>query len=578
MASYGSRELLLSTAQRIRGPLTAIVVMMAGSAVLTLATPALLASAVAVALEGGDIVRPATLLGLAIVVGGLLEAVLALLGASAAGRAGVWLQTRTVRHLLTLGSRSPLPPGDATARVVQGAPSTANLPVALAGSVVSLTASLVALVLLWRMDWWSGLAFTLALPTVVLIAKRFIGGATAAQAEYLEAQSGIAARLLSALGGARTIRAAGTVGPESERVLRPLPELSAAGRSLWSLQRGAVWQLKLLTPLAQVVVLTVAGFGVSAGRVGPAELLAVSGYLTMASGALGQIDVLLQIAQVRAGTGRLAEILADPAPVSGTRQSPQDGPGAVRLRDVTVTRDGEPLLDHLDLDIPAGKSVGLVGRSGAGKSLVASLIGRLTDPESGHVLLDGVPVDELSLAELSRRVTYAFDQPALVGGTVHEAIAYGRAELTRADVTAAARAAHADSFIRRLPEGYDTPLDRAPMSGGERQRVGLARALVRPARVFVLDDATSGLDTVTEAEVTEAITTMLRDRTRLVVAHRAATAARCDLVAWLENGRVVAVAPHAELWQDGGYRAVFADGGDTTPAPQAPHGRETTRV
>jgi len=142
------------------------------------------------------------------------------------------------------------------------------------------------------------------------------------------------------------------------------------------------------------------------------------------------------------------------------------------------------------------------------------------------------------------------------------------------EVTGAARAAHADAFIRRLPEGYDTPLERAPMSGGERQRVGLARALVRPARVYVLDDATSGLDTVTEAEVTDAITTLLQGRTRLVVAHRAATAARCDLVAWLEKGRIVALAPHTELWRDGAYRAVFGTGTDAS----AYEGKETADV
>ncbi|MFJ6982010.1 MULTISPECIES: ABC transporter ATP-binding protein [unclassified Streptomyces] len=596
MATDGSRALLRSTAARVRGPLTALVALMAARALLGLASPTLLAAAVAAALDGDDAVRPVALLGAAVVATGLLEAVLAPFGAHTVGRAGAWLQLRTARHLLTLGARSPLPPGDATARVVQAAPGTANLPVTAAGSLISLVSATVALGLLWRIDPWTGLTFTLAVPAAVVVARRFIGGATGAQAGYLEAQSAIAARLLSALAGARTVRAASTTGTETERVLAPLPALSAAGRALWRVQRGAVWQLKLLIPLTQVLVLAVAGLGVASGRLGPAELLAVSGYLGIATGALAQVDVLLEVAQIRAGTARLADVLARPLPAHGTGQAPPDGPGDVLLRDVRVYREGArpgspgasgapgapgspgapgpPVLDGLDLWLPAGRSVALVGRSGAGKSLVGALIGRLADPDDGDVLLDGVPVRALDPADLARQVTYAFERPALTGATVHEAIAYGRPGLSRADVETAARAAHADTFVRRLPQGYDTPLERAPMSGGERQRLGLARALARPARVYVLDDATSGLDTVTEAEVTAALTTLLAGRTRLVVAHRAATAARCDLVAWLDGGRVTAFAPHAELWRDDAYRAVFAQDAATA----ARDGRETADV
>ncbi|MEU3933998.1 ABC transporter ATP-binding protein [Streptomyces sp. NPDC029044] len=577
MAPDGSRALLLSTAARVRGPLAALVTLMVTRALLGLATPTLLAASVKAALDGGDAVRPVALLGAAVMMSGLLDAMIAPLGASAVGRAGAWLQLRSVGHLLTFGHRSSLPPGDATARVVQAAPGTAGLTVTVASSVISLASSVVALGLLWWIDVWAGLVFTLAVPAVVFVSRRFIGGATAAQAGYLEAQSAIAARLLSALTGARTIKAAGTVDAETDRVLAPLPGLSAAGQALWNLQRGTVWQLKLLIPLTQVLVLAVAGFGVASGRTGPADLLAVTGYLALASGALSQIDVLLEIAQVRAGTARLAEILARPGPADGTRHAPPADPGEVVLREVTVTQEGRPVLDRLDLRLPAGCSVALVGRSGTGKSLVAGLIGRLSDPDSGHVLLDGVPVDELPLTELGRQVTYAFDRPALTGATVHDAITYGRPDLDHADVVEAARAAHADTFIRRLPHGYDTPLANAPMSGGERQRIGLARALVRPARVYVLDDATSGLDTVTEAEVTEAITTRLHGRTRLIVAHRAATAARCDLVAWLDGGRVVALAPHTELWHDDRYRAVFAEAEAEAGTP-AHDGQETADV
>jgi ATP-binding cassette subfamily B protein len=137
-------------------------------------------------------------------------------------------------------------------------------------------------------------------------------------------------------------------------------------------------------------------------------------------------------------------------------------------------------------------------------------------------------------------------------------IAYARPEALEAEVAAAAALAQADRFIRLLPAGYDTPLAKAPMSGGELQRLGLARAILVGARVVVLDDATSSLDTATEVKVAQALQRVLVGRTSLVVAHRAATAARADLVAWLDAGRIRALAPHQVLWSDSDYRALFA--------------------
>jgi ATP-binding cassette subfamily B protein len=154
----------------------------------------------------------------------------------------------------------------------------------------------------------------------------------------------------------------------------------------------------------------------------------------------------------------------------------------------------------------------------------------------------------------------------LLGATIHDMIAYGRPGASRAEVEAAAGVAQADRFIRLLPKGYDTPLAQAPMSGGELQRLGLARAILTRARIIVLDDATSSLDTATEAKVAEALARVLAGRTSLVVAHRAMTAARADLVAWLDAGRIRALAPHLALWSDPSYRAVFTVGVDTAVA------------
>ncbi|WP_260867859.1 ABC transporter ATP-binding protein [Streptomyces sp. SAJ15] len=237
-------------------------------------------------------------------------------------------------------------------------------------------------------------------------------------------------------------------------------------------------------------------------------------------------------------------------------------PGTLEMRGVGAVRGGRVVLHDVDLWVPGGSSVAVVGRSGSGKSVLAALAGRLADPDRGRVLLDGVPLPELRHDVLRRAVGYAFERPALLGDTLGDTIALGLDEPPPARVAAAARAACADEFIRLLPGGYATPCAAAPLSGGEAQRLGLARAFAHDGRVLVLDDATSSLDTVTERRVVRALSDPATRRTRLVVAHRAATAARADLVAWLDGGRLRAVAPHAELWRDPSYRAVFTEDRD----------------
>ncbi|MPZ66459.1 MAG: ATP-binding cassette domain-containing protein, partial [Pseudonocardiaceae bacterium] len=231
--------------------------------------------------------------------------------------------------------------------------------------------------------------------------------------------------------------------------------------------------------------------------------------------------------------------------------------GELQFRGVTVRAGGEPVLADLHLVVPAGALVAVIGRSGSGKSLLAGLAGRLADPDEGTVLLDGVPLPELDRGALRSAVGYGFERPVLLGDTLDDVIGFGPTRIGGADVRRAARAACADVFISRLPSGYRTPLADAPMSGGEVQRVGLARAFARAGRVLVLDDVAASLDTVTEHHINAVLTGQLRDRTRLIVAHRASTASRADLVAWLDGGAVRALGSHHELWHHADYRAVF---------------------
>jgi ATP-binding cassette subfamily B protein len=322
-------------------------------------------------------------------------------------------------------------------------------------------------------------------------------------------------------------------------------------------QRRASWQVCLLAPLVRIAVLATAGFELAGGRISAGEFVAAGSYAILAAGLLDQVTAALGLAQVLAGARRLADVLALPVPAAGTRRPPAGG--ALTFAAVTA----EPGLRGLDLRVPAGAAVAVVGRSGAGKSTLARLAGRLADPDAGRVLLGGRPLPDLDPAELRRRVAYAFERPELLGRTVADCIGYGRPDAGPAEIRAAARLAEIDGFVRRLPDGYRTRLDRLPLSGGERQRLGLARAFLQGSDLLILDDATSSLDTATEARVGAALAGHAAGRTRLIIAHRVTTAARADLVAWLDAGRLRGFGPHRELWLDPDYRALFS------PAPAA---------
>jgi ATP-binding cassette, subfamily B, bacterial len=482
--------------------------------------------------------------------------------ASTAGVNAV-LRTRLLRHVFALGMPGlrRYAAGDLLSRLLgDTAQSARAVPVVLDAVLVMVT-SLSSVALLWSVDWRMGAAFVLCASTIYLPLRRAARRVSNPHGDYQRQLGAIAARLIDSVAGGRTIQAAGTERREIGRVLAPLTGLGQAGDATWSAQRAVSWQLDLAVAGVQVIVLGVAGLSVAAGRISPGEFLAGSLYLAFALGSFQLADHLIALGQARACLIRVDEVLADePQRWLDTTVSRHPGPGAVSVRGVSVRIADRVVLDQVDLEIPPGLAVAVVGPSGTGKSTLALLVGRHLEPDQGEVLIDGVPVAALGQAGLRRHVAYAFDRPLLMGNTVAEAIAFGRPAATPAEVEEAADLAGAKEFIRMLPDGFGTVLSEAFFSGGELQRLGLARAVVQDARILVLDDATSSLDTVTEARVTEALTRGLRGRTRLVIAHRASTAARSDLVAWLDEGRIRAVATHRELWAtEPAYREVFGD-------------------
>ncbi|MER6768680.1 ABC transporter ATP-binding protein [Streptomyces bacillaris] len=582
----GARRL----ARRHPGALLALFLCSTGGALAALALPAALGHTVDRLVDGGPVPWAGLLLCAVLTLAETgFDAGAAVLTTSTGARLTAHLRTRTTARVLAAEPRRALavPTGDLTARLTARTADAATAPVTAAGAVAGVLLPLGAIVGLFVIDPWTAAAFLLGAPLLVALLHTFTRRTADAGADYQRAQSVIAHRLTEALDGADTIRAARTGAREYRRILEPLTTLAAHGRRTWAVYGRAAGQSALLLPLLMLLVLAVGGLRLHAGAIGVGDLVAASRYAALAVGIGSLTGALGALARSRAAARTLDPLLTlDPLPHEGRGPAP-GGPGHLELRDVGVVQDGKqdgnqegkqdgkqdgmqggepllngepdrkPLLTGVHLTVPGGTSLAVVGRSGSGKSVFAAVVGRLLDPDTGTVLLDGVPLTAMDPALLRPEIAYAFARPALPGTTVEDTIAFGPWTAGPAAVREGARAARADGFVGLLPYGYATPLTDAPLSGGERQRLGLARAFAHPGRLLILDDALSGLDTVTEHHVRRALDERAGRCTRVIVAHRLSSAARADRVLWLEDGRVRATGPHEELWADPEYRAVF---------------------
>jgi ATP-binding cassette subfamily B protein len=234
----------------------------------------------------------------------------------------------------------------------------------------------------------------------------------------------------------------------------------------------------------------------------------------------------------------------------------------VRIEDVSVAYPGadRPAVSGIDLDVPAGSALALVGETGSGKTTLASLIARLYDPGSGSVRIDGIDVRDIRLTDLAAIVGVVSQETYLLHTTVRENLRYAKPGATDAEIEDAARAAQIHDLIAGLPDGYDTMVGSRGyrFSGGEKQRLAIARTLLRDPRVLVLDEATSALDTETERAVQKAFDALAQGRTTITIAHRLSTVQGADQIAVLDHGRVIETGTHASLVSDNGRYALLA--------------------
>ena len=426
------------------------------------------------------------------------------------------------------------------------------LPITLANLAMFLVVTSVLIVI----DPVLGSVAALMIPALLLTSARFASRVVGYSFELQERLSGLSHVVEESVTGIEVIKSYG-------QELRQQRKLEKSAQSIFQSAMGMARERAIHRPLFEIIpafgtvaVLAVGGIRVVDGAVSIGEFVAFTQYL-----AVMVLPLMItgwffaNVPRSAASAARIDDLLVTAPEIAEPKNPVKLGPGTgeIRFSDVHFSYpDGTEVLKGVDLVVPGGTSIGLVGATGAGKTTMAHLIPRFYDATAGSIAIDGVDVQSMSLDQLRSEVAVVFQETFLFSASISENIRVGDELASDRDVRTAARLAKAHEFICELPDGYDTVVGErgSTLSGGQRQRVSLARGVVRDPRVLILDDATSSVDAVVESEIQEALKQVMAGRTTVIVAHRTSTLALVDNVAFIENGKVVAFGPHARLLED----------------------------
>ena len=405
-------------------------------------------------------------------------------------------------------------------------------------------------------------------PIVVGIAARYGRRSRPALQELQQRIAELTADVEENIGGVRVVKSFAREDRQLERFRGGVGRIWDQAMVTTRLQAFYNPFIGFLPQLGLAAILFFGGRQVIDGRLTIGEFSAFYAYLLMLLSPMRTLGISLGLAQRATAAGaRVYQILDREPRIVSAPGAPALPPGSghVELRGVTLQYEGasRPALRDVDLDVPAGTTVAVVGATGSGKTTLVQLIPRLYDVTAGAVLVDGADVREVDVSSLRSAIAVVNDDPFLFSATVAENIAYARADATQEEIELAARRAQAHEFIERLPDGYETRVGERglTLSGGQRQRVAIARALLADPRILILDDATSSVDASTEQEIKAALREVMGGRTTFVIAHRLSTISLADTIVVLEDGEVAAAGDHdALLEQSELYREIVEKG------------------
>lgn len=396
------------------------------------------------------------------------------------------------------------------------------------------------------------------LPVVTILASRFSRDIHPVVLEVQQEQAQLATVVEESVAGVRVIKGFGAEKVQADKLRQEADDIWNVSLIAAKIRSRFLPALDLLPSLGLIAVLGIGGHRVINGQMSVGDLVKFNAYITMLIWPLRNLAMTVALGQ-RASVAlmRVNEVLNTPSLITDPvvalelpSGSQTQSVGQLQFDDVIFSYgDNAPIIDGFNLSVAPGSAVALVGATGSGKSTIVRLLTRFHDVQRGSIKIDGVDIRSLSLNDLRTAVGIVFEETFLFHDSVFDNIAFAQPDASPEVVERAAKLAGAHDFILELPHGYATILGERgySLSGGQRQRIAIARAIVSDPRILVLDDATSAVDPSKEHEIRQAMATVMKGRTTIVIAHRAGTIALADSVVLLDGGRVVAVGTHEEL-------------------------------